>query len=554
MFDKDREESEPRHLSEASDAHRASHDFASLIPVQDRARGFGRYIPTQSKKASKLKMGRLSRLSTLVSRIQRIYLGQSWATRGQFRSFASNEIFTKPLMRWANGIGYTTGQSDPKYRQRPRRQILRALEPAELRLGRLENHHLAHNRNAWLEPVVKPRIRNNFLTSLAQSKRDKIDNPYLNPPTTGSGVRRSFGLRTSSSAKDTGPAVTGSPVSREGSGITRRMPGAVLSREVGDPDWSEGRLMEVSVPAGGPSPIVRRSLSSAARMVYRTVRAGLFRPGPGVPGTAASRTGDKEQAHPSTTRVSGSGVRRSFGLRTSSSAKDTGPAVTGSPVSRVIWREMSDPGMRRELSAAKTSVPRHEQKVFRDISRRARDMQRLTDKTDSWSSDGSQPVGGGEASLSLALQYRRLISDKRNLGKNDASHTTSAQRSYQPDPGGLQSTHPAINVGPGSSGPFDVQNQDSIQRSPNVVQRQTNGIFRSVPGMAKYDYVGEWLEKQLPTLHEALRTLDLETENSEEKFKEEEIVFLSDRIYDYLRNRLTIENERTGWHISPWVH
>ena len=434
MFDKDREESEPRHLSEASDAHRASHDFASLIPVQDRARGFGRYIPTQSKKASKLKMGRLSRLSTLVSRIQRIYLGQSWATRGQFRSFASNEIFTKPLMRWANGIGYTTGQSDPKYRQRPRRQILRALEPAELRLGRLENHHSAHNRNAWLEPVVKPRIRNNFLTSLAQSKRDKIDNPYLNPPTTGSGVRRSFGLRTSSSAKD------------------------------------------------------------------------------------------------------------------------TGPAVTGSPVSRVIWREMSDPGMRMELSAAKTSVPRHEQKVFRDISRRARDMQRLTDKTDSWSSDGSQPVGGGEASLSLALQYRRLISDKRNLGKNDASHTTSAQRSYQPDPGGLQSTHPAINVGPGSSGPFDVQNQDSIQRSPNVVQRQTNGIFRSVPGMAKYDYVGEWLEKQLPTLHEALRTLDLETENSEEKFKEEEIVFLSDRIYDYLRNRLTIENERTGWHISPWVH
>ena len=99
-----------------------------------------------------------------------------------------------------------------------------------------------------------------------------------------------------------------------------------------------------------------------------------------------------------------------------------------------------------------------------------------------------------------------------------------------------------------------MQNQNNIQRSPAVVRRQTNGIFPPVPGMAKYDYVGEWLEKQLPALHKALKTIDLETEHLEEKFKEEEVVYLSDRIYDYLRNRLDIENERTGWRVSQWVH
>ena len=41
---------------------------------------------------------------------------------------------------------------------------------------------------------------------------------------------------------------------------------------------------------------------------------------------------------------------------------------------------------------------------------------------------------------------------------------------------------------------------------------------------------------------------------SEEKFKEDEVVYLSDKIYDYLRNRLDIENERTGWRVSQWVH
>ena len=72
--------------------------------------------------------------------------------------------------------------------------------------------------------------------------------------------------------------------------------------------------------------------------------------------------------------------------------------------------------------------------------------------------------------------------------------------------------------------------------------------------MANYDDLGAWLEKQLPALHKALKTLDAETENTEEKFKEDEVVYLSDKIYDYLRNRLDIENERTGWRVSQWVH
>ena len=349
--------------------------------------------------------------------------------------------------------------------------------------------------------------------------------------------------------------MTSSPVSRDGRGITRRVSGAVPSREVGTPDSSAGQLMEASTPAGDPSQIEHRSFSSAARMVYRSVRAGLSRTGSGIPGTPVSRTREGEQAHPVTTRTSSGGVRRSSGLRTSRSPKDAGQPMTSSPVSRVIRREMSDPEVRMELSPVKTNVSRYEQGASRNISRHAGDMQRSTGKPGSWSSDGPQMGGNEETSLRLAKEYQKLVNgNRRKLGHNAAGYTTSVQRYYQFDPTGLESAHPAYNVGPGNPGLFDVLNQNNIQRSPAAVRRQTNGIFPPVSGMAEYDYVGEWLEKQLPALHKALKTIDLETEHLEEKFKEEEVVYLSDRIYDYLRNRLDIENERTGWRVSQWVH
>jgi len=229
--------------------------------------------------------------------------------------------------------------------------------------------------------------------------------------------------------------------------------------------------------------------------------------------------------------------------------------MTSSQVSRVIRREMSDPEVRMELSSVKTNGIRFEQEAARSSSRHAGDMQRSTGKPGNRSSDGPQMGGNEETSLRLAKEYQKLVNGNRgNLGHNAAGYTNSVQRSYQFGPTDLESAYPDSNVGPGRPGPFDVQKQHDIQRAPAVIQRQTNGIFRPVPGMAEYDHVGEWLEKQLPALHKALKTIDLETESLEEKFKEEEVVYLSDRVYDHLRNRLDIENERTGWRVSQWVH
>ena len=208
-----------------------------------------------------------------------------------------------------------------------------------------------------------------------------------------------------------------------------------------------------------------------------------------------------------------------------------------------------------ELSSVKSNGIKYEQGAGRNISRHAGELQRSTGKPDSWSSDSRQMDGDRESSLRLAKQYQKLVKgNNRNLGHNASGHTTSVQRSYQSDPTSLESTHPNSNAGSGSPGLFDLRSPNNIQRSPAVVQRQTSSVFQTVPGMANYDDLGAWLEKQLPALHEALKTLDVETENSEEKFKEDEVVYLSDKIYDYLRNRLDIENERTGWRVSQWVH
>ena len=208
-----------------------------------------------------------------------------------------------------------------------------------------------------------------------------------------------------------------------------------------------------------------------------------------------------------------------------------------------------------ELSSVKTNGIKYEQGAGRNISRHSGELQRSIGKPDRWSSDSRQPDGGRESSLRLAKQYQKLVKgNKGNPGHNASGYSTSVQRSYQSDPTNLESTHPNSNVGSGNPGSFDLRSPNNIQRSPAIVRRQTSSVFQTVPGMANYDDLGAWLEKQLPALHEALKTLDVETENSEEKFKEDEVVYLSDKIYDYLRNRLDIENERTGWRVSQWVH
>ena len=542
-------------MSETSGVQQASHDFATSIRAQIKSREIGRNLSTRSNKGSKPGTDRSSQVSTLASRVQRIYSSQSWATRGQIRSLALNQAFTKPLMRWTNGIGYINGQSEQSYRRRPHRQIHIASQTAGLLPGPLGDHRPIRGSNTWLPLPVKTSVGKPSLTSPKQTERGHVHNPSSKTIPSSGGVRRSSGLRTSSSPRDAGPAMTAPLVSQDGKGITRMVSRAVPSHDAGIPDSSSGQPMEASTQTGDPSQTERRSLSSAAQMVFRSVRAGLSRTGSGIPRTPESRTRDGEQAHPITTRTSSGGVRRSSGLRTSSSPRDAGPAMTAPLVSQVIQREMSDPEVRMELPSAKTNASTYEQRADRNVSRHAGDMQRSTEKPGSWASDGPQMGSNEESSLRLARQYQKLVSGNRsNLGHSAAGDTASLQRSYQFNPTGLESGHADSDVGPGNQGLSDLQNQNNITRSPAVVQRQTSGTFQTVPGMAKYDHVGEWLEKQLPALHKALKAIDLETGNLEERFKEEEVVYLSDRIYDHLRNRLDIENERTGWRVSQWVH
>ena len=252
-------------MSEMSGAHQASQDFATSLRAQSRSRRIGRYPSTQNNKDSKPTLDRPSQVPTLVSRVQRIYSDQSWATRGQFRPLVSNGVFTKPLMGWTNGIGYINGQSDQSYRRRPHRQIHRASETVGLHPGRLEGHRTIKGDNPSLPMPVKRNVGKTFLRNHKQSERG---HPTSKNPMPAGGVRRSSGLRTSNSPKGQAQSVTNAPASPGVRDITRRAPGTVLSREVPTPDASAGRLVEASTPAGDTSPIERRSFSSAARMVF----------------------------------------------------------------------------------------------------------------------------------------------------------------------------------------------------------------------------------------------------------------------------------------------
>ena len=317
-------------------------------------------------------------MPTLVSRVQRIYSDQSWATRGQIRPLVSNGVFTKPLMRWTNGIGYINGQSDQSYRRRPHRQIHRASNTVGLHPGRLAEHRTI-----------------------------KGDNPSLPLP---------------------------------------------LKRKIGKTFLRNHQLSERSNPTS-----------------KRPASAG--------------------------------GVRRSSGLRTSNSPNGQTQSVTSAPASRIIWRETSDPEVRMELSSVKTNGIKYEQGAGRNISRHSGELQRSIGKPDRWSSDSRQPDGDQESSLRLAKQYQKLVKgNKGNPGHNASGYTTSVQRSYQSDPTNLESTHPNSNVGSGNPGLFDLRSPNNIQRSPAIVRRQISSVFQTVPGMANYDDLGAWLEKQLQPL------------------------------------------------------